>query len=240
MSHGRPEEIIAFNWERFKKWRDHTQTSRTLEMPESVGQVFIPQRVLALSSDPNRVRTVFRENGPNNLGIYICERLEQPITDNSKYEAWKRENAMKQVIVFEGSHLDDVLKSPPGIDYFHMDAQGLVDSGRITFKDKIIIGYSVDVEKGYPHVVHSRSYSDRPELRGRGIGTSFYQRLEYALKELGFEYLTGIIWSRHPRFFQKTRSDYTELPRETQQLLPPYYAKVSIDDPQSRVMVRKL
>ncbi len=209
------------NWDRFVTWQEQTTKTQTLEIPQEIADVFIPQRIFELSNDPSRVKTLMVQNRPElpehkeSLNFIIYEHLDKPITDAHVYEEWKKQ---KQKVV--GSPYRHTMNLASEVDYFHMHNHDLIDSNQLSLNDKVYLHYIADVPAKYPHVVHTRNFFDRPELHGNGIGSSFYNRLEEVYKQLGFKYLAGEIFSLNRSFFANRRVHYDALSHEIRREIP--------------------
>ncbi|HRN96137.1 MAG TPA: hypothetical protein PLD54_01685 [Candidatus Levybacteria bacterium] len=214
------DTILNSNWNEFEQWVQKEEPFQMLELPDDLANVFIPRRTLELANNPNNVHTLFTEKGPRNLGLLLYESLPSPISDSTKLNVLMEEKQKQGVTVLPSSPT----QVEEGIDYQHVLNYNLIRSGKLGLQDKILIRYLANIPEGYDSVVETRNYYDRVEMQRQGIGTSFYDRLENVLKELGFNYLTGHIISPHPEFFLKRRPTYDSLPDEVKQELPEYYS----------------
>lgn len=227
------DTILDANWRTFNSWVAETGAHQTLQIPADAAAVLIPRRILEVAQDPQNVRLDLRENYPGNIRLIVVESFRDPISDPEAFEQWRTSypERLGKVAV-----LDELMKAlPKGLDYKHVEYHSDIESGKLSLSDKILIEYSANVFGHFPHLVETRSYKDRIELQRMGIGTSYYQRFETALKKLGFRYLSGVIISSHPGFFAKTRARYEELPDDVKVELPDHYSH-----PHSGWMIRVL
>lgn len=216
---GSIDGVLQRNLSDFKGWVSKSGASQTLDIPDSYGGVFIPRRILELSEDPSKVRVVMTEKGPGDIGFVIVERRQQALTDPDKFREWYSEWKKSNIRVIP-SNQDE---APEGVDYKHIEQSSLIESGVLDFNDFVYCQYFADRESDpFTHVAKSRSYRDREELQGKGIGTSFYDRLNEVLNLLQFRYLSGAIISQHRDFFTKRRTKYDNLPAAIKKDLPDY------------------
>lgn len=216
------EKMLDQNWRRFELWRRENSSFQTLDVPHPVDRVFIPGRVLELAQNLERVDVLATERGQTNLGILIYERLPYELSDKVLLEEFMKQRH-ESGIMENPSKPGDV---PLGIDYKHVSNYDLLKTSQLSLQDRVILHYLVDIPPGYPWVAETRNYLDRFEDQRKGIGSSFYQRLEDVLIALGFGYLAGQIISPHPEFFLKHRQVYQDLPDHVKALLPGKYNRV--------------
>ncbi|OGH23554.1 MAG: hypothetical protein A2698_02120 [Candidatus Levybacteria bacterium RIFCSPHIGHO2_01_FULL_42_15] len=226
------ETILSTNWERFVRWRQDNQATRTLFIPENIAPVFIPRRILEIAENPDNVHVLLTEDTNIDIGVLIYERLQTPLTTSPEgFSRWCNQRKGKPTVRVLPKSQEH---APEGVDYKHLFYSQLMQKENLTFYDKVYIQYLADVDPRYPDVVITRNYYDRVELQRKGIGTSFYQRLEAILKELGFTYLMGNIASPHRTFFERQRIKYDNLSDDIKQQLP------SISLSTSSIMVKML
>ena len=220
----------------FEAWREGNDAFQTLDLPEPVGNVFIPQRILEISDDPSNVRTVVRHWDGAHY-VTILEHLPKDLSDVDAFQKFMKETGGKRPMTNDPYLNTD---APPGVDYMHVRFMKDIIEGRIHLDDKIYLQYSMKKTEGHPNVVETINFFDRPELHGQGIGGSFYSGLESVLKSLGFEFIAGQIWSPHSGFFSKTRKPYEEFDESDKMRLPTNFASVSSDGFKTNWMIKKL
>lgn len=216
------ERMLDQNWRRFEFWRRENSRFQSLDIPHPVDRVFISGRVLELVQDPERVDVLRTERGRTNLGILIYERFPYELSDKVLLEEFLKQRHESGIM----EHPRKPGDVPLGIDYKHVSNYDLLKTSQLSLQDRVILHYLVDIPPGYPWVAETRNYYDRSEDQRKGIGSSFYQRLEDVLRSLGFEYLAGQIISPHPEFFLRQRQIYQDLPDYVKALLPRKYSRV--------------
>lgn len=228
------EATLSRNWNAFEIWQGQNHATRTFNLPQDAAQVFIPGRILEFSENPNNVHASLRERSSHLLDLLIFERLDRALTDPERFNRFIEEH--KKEKISPGSQEE----SPEGVDYKHIRHQSLLESGELTFNDRIFINYSAYIPDGYSGVAFTRYYSDRKELQRKGIASSFYERLETVLSRLEFKYLVGNIVSSHPEFFEKNRISYSKLPKAVKKELPLDLRNLHTLSIPQKVMVRIL
>ncbi len=224
-----PATLYAAYWQEFMAWARDCGASQRLDIPENLGGVFIPRQILEMAEDPGRVRTLYTEEAdPRRLGVLIYERKNHSLTDPLVFDQYTAGMDLSGARQYRQN-------IPFYVDPMHVRFRKQIYGGRLTLNDKVYLAYQADASPDYPHVLMTRNLVDRPELHRRGIGTSFYQRLEDIYRTLGFEYLLEFIVSGHPGFFDKIRTPYFDLSMEDKLRLPPSVAKFS-----PLLMVKKL
>lgn len=226
----RIDQVMDRNWNAFESWRHVSPSQTTLDITDGAARVFIPRRILEMAQNPEAVDVLVTERGKNvnsssGLGIIVYERTNDNISDPDKYKEWYDFWAK------EPYSLDGTYSTPwnrDGVDYKHAHRSSLIQSGKLTLKDKIYFEYSADIVDEFPRMAKTRNFVDRPELHGQGIGTSFYGQLEKVLKAIGFDYLAGEIWSPKPAFFTKNRINANSLPEEVRSRLPQHLLKDNV------------
>lgn len=217
------EALLLKNRIAFTNWVNRENAFQTLAIPQEAGDVFIPKRILEISSRPIDVHSVLLESDPRHFRVLILEHSKESISDPKKFEHWQEQQPKEEIIV-RGNPYSNT-DSPEGIDYQHIRYDSLISSGRVSLKDKIYLDLMLDVPHGHNNIVEIRNFYDRPELQGKGIGADFFKRMEMVLKALGFEYLTGSVISPHPGFFRKIGFvKYLDLAKEVQDQLPSGYS----------------
>lgn len=230
------QQLSELYYGAFENWSVDQNAFQTLDIPNSIANVFIPQRILELSNSPSNVRAVYVLRDDASY-VTIAEHMPNGLTDEKAFEKWMEETNGKVLTSSDPYMSTD---APEGIDYMHASQRGLVDAGVVGLDDKIYLHYGMKKSKDYSHVIETINLFDRPELHGQGIGSSFYSRLESILKALGFEYLAGQIWSPNPGFFAKSRKPYDEFGEEEKEKLPPHFARSIPNERSSVWMIKKL
>lgn len=220
------DAVLATHWQEFLVWQSATQARQTLAIPSFVSSVFIPRRILELADNPNNVAAMVDvlagqdEHVGNSFKVIVFERKETPLTDAAKFQLWNEQQQAekKKIRILPQNQAE----APEGIDYMHIRYKDLINNGTLTLNDKAYFEYIGFKKYGeeFGHVAHTGNYTDREELRGQGIGRSFYDRLEMVLKQLQFRYLVGNIVSLHPGFFKKDRTKYEDLSPDIRADLP--------------------
>lgn len=222
------QRILQRNWQRFVDWQVQASAWQTLDIPQDVAAVFIPEKILELADDPRQVGLLVsrhpedQQHPQDNISFIIFERKQEALSDSVIFEEWnERRKTMEQqgkVMIIPRNQSQAI----EGLDYKHMKHAELLDVGKLKLHDKVYLTYIAHARyPSFPYVVHTTNFYDREEMQGRGIGTSFYQRLEVVLKQLGFRYLIGNIISSHPGFFMRGRMLYEKLPDNVRHELPP-------------------
>lgn len=222
------EQLLSDSWRAFDSWVQRASAFQTLNIPDEVASVFIPRRVLELAIDPTNVHVLVttREPGPSGqeaLGVLIYERLEEPISDEKMLKAIIGENLTGNR-KFNPSSQEGV---PQEVDYKHLAFAGLIADGRLSLNDKVLFDHFAEVPRGFPEVVIGKIYRDRKEMRGLGIGTSFYDRRDLVFERLGFRYSVGDVVSSNKDFFERRGKDYHHLSYDIRKALPPEIAEWS-------------
>jgi len=217
------EAILSANWESFKMWQGQNRATRTFDMSQSAAQVFIPRRILELSEDPKNVHALLSESSPHSIGVVIFERFNKLVEERKGQMATEVSNSQA---------------TPEILDNNIFLIGGLLKAGKLTFNDRVFIHYRAKILDGYNGATFTINYMDRKEFQRKGIGGSFYQRLETVLRELEFKYLIGNVISPHPEFFERQRIRYRNLPDDIKSELP-----LDLDTqffPHNKVMVKVL
>lgn len=210
------QQILDHNWQAFVDWQERTGSFGTLAMPNDIASVFIPKRTLELSDDPERVRVICFGGIESQLGFILYESLRDDISKQNIFDSWVKRVKGRGYAIFPANNEE----APPGLDFMHCHFHRFITGQRLSLSDMIYIYYNMGVERNYPAVVTSINLFDRPDMHRRGVGTSFYQRLEAVLKQLGFNFLMGEVMSPHPSFFDKGRANYHDLPEDIKLQLP--------------------
>ncbi len=226
--HPNPAEIIySERWNTFRQHTERTGSIRTLEIPDSLTNIFIPQRILELSDNPENVYTLPIKNvsetiSESAINLYIIEKKKTPVSDPAIFNdfknmridpEWKKER--------KSFYLDTT--APNGLDFRHASNERLITSGLIDEFDKILIEYHADIPRGYPDIIQTIQYIDRPDMHNQGIGKSFFDNVEKIWRELGFSYHTAVIWSPNPSFFSKRGTEIHEVDPEIKDRIFPLY-----------------
>src|SRR5258708_6140359 len=257
-------EIMKKNWSAFLEWRDSSNTKHNLNIPQTVADVLIPKKILEISQDPNQVHARIMEGWPfskasSKLFFLIRERLSFPLTDPEQFEKWRTDpeyfDAMSKFAqkanIGSSSYLftgKDLL--PNGVDYMYAKyyfAFGKKGTSRLddfSFNDKVYLHYRGYVPKENPNVVVAENFYDRPELHGKGIGTSFFDQLDRVYKALEFKYIVGQVESPNKPFFEKRMQRNLHLPQKVKDEIPSHQQLFDYSDEEKsieeKIMVQKL
>ena len=186
----------------FNDWLADPQSRTRLDLPKpALRHLLIPSRVLELADDPTQVGIVVREQSRNELNVLIVEHRSSPITVKESLERHMQDkeayHQKKRVeIAASGSH---IIFSPEGegpavpsdVDSLHVVYYDLIKMGILGLNDYIINRIMLRNDR-HPELLYVGDYSDREELRSKGIATSFYTKLRKAATNMGFKYLTGL------------------------------------------------
>ncbi|MEI6327024.1 MAG: hypothetical protein WCO78_02785 [Candidatus Roizmanbacteria bacterium] len=217
-------------WDAFTKWQGTSGTSLpTLAVPAGISDVFIPKRILELAEDSRQVHALV--SGQKSLvdrytgciELMVVETVDRNLTDPKRFADWWEKRQTGTVVVGSDSFYEMPTHVPEGIEYKHYQHASLVAAGLIGLNQKVYLDYTADVIREYPNTVKTRNFFDRPDLHGKGIGTSFYNRLEQTLSHLGFKYLMGEVISPHKSFYEKSRTPYHLLTDQQKKELPLYH-----------------
>lgn len=219
----------------FHEWRKDTGQSHTVNLPTQVNRVLIPPRLLELSSNPDNVGVVTIPDTQSVVYTFF-EHFPEAVSEKSAFETAVADNKRLKPQYDPYNNTE----APIGVDYMHLRFAKDVEKGLVTLNDKILLWYSMKTTEGYPHVAETVNLFDRPEMRGQGIASSFYTRLEGVLKSLEFEFLAGQIWSPNPGFFSKTRKPYEDFEGSDKKRLPPHFASISPSGYKTDWMIKKL
>lgn len=196
------------SWQRFIDWNTANGVKGSLSIPQEIASVYIPPRIFELTQNPDKVDILLTDDSAHKLGFIIFESMDEPITDKTVLDRWI-ENGERRPETRKSSY-DDTW-TPRGVDYMHARYSYLLGTGQLTAKDFIYMQHIMKVLS--PSVVYNVNHFDRVEMRRLGIGTSFYDRLNDILKELGFKYNVGQLASPNPSFFNERRIRLDKLPK---------------------------
>lgn len=197
----------------FYKWIEGPQNQRRLDLPKSaLRHLLISQRVLELAEDPAQVGIVVGGQTANTVDTYVIEHRPFPISDSGNLERYIQErNKYREdykskarargvsglfIVPEEGGPI-----LPTDIDSYHVQYYRLVKAGLIGLNDYIINRISLGNNR-HPELLFVGDYSDRDELRGKGIASSFYANLRQVVIEMGFSCLAGFNNPRNVDFFK--------------------------------------
>lgn len=232
----RVQELYTTYWSLFENWRTQNNTKQTLQIPEGIDHVLIPLKLLELADNPEDVHIKQRVDNKS-ISFLIFERLPRQISNPEKFNEWVISQQGKPRVTEDPYNNTD---APEEIDYMHIKYADDVVSGTLTLNDKVLLWYGISTTQGYPHIAETVNLFDRLELRGKGIGSSFYSRLEDVLRSLEFEFLAGQIWSPNPGFFSKTRKPYEAFNEPDRKRLPPHFASIAPEGYRTNWMIKKL
>lgn len=209
------EEQLSDNWDKFNRWLLEGGHKLSLAIPSEVAQVLIPKKIMELATDPKRLKVVVYQSSPTQFGYAICEETDNELSERERIKKYVREEKGGKATVTQ----NDV---PEGVDYMQASNYDLITYGMIGLKDKIFTRHSITGYPGYPESAMGIIFEDREEERGKGLGTSFFDRRDRVLKELGFKFVVSHITSDHPEFFRKRGEiPYSEAPLDLVQRIPP-------------------
>lgn len=236
------DRLLEKYWQEFLEWKNASQERKLREMTDETARVFIPRRLLELSENPGNVRTVVLQedfndpalaNNSDSLYFTVYETLDRSLSDPRKLAEYMKRRSEDKVSILPMSQ-EEV---PDGIDYKQVADWKQIQAGKIGLNDRHWFVYCADVYKGFPCVLYERGYWDRKEAQRKGVGTSFYQRLEPIVRHLGFNYLVGDVISQHPGFFERYRIRFEALTDEAKAEMPP---RVEIEAKNWNVLIRIL
>jgi len=188
----------------FQDW--FTKTNPYQELPSTAESVryLISPGVWGFVGDPARMDVVMTTCDPERIEIFVIEHMDQPLTNIESLRRYEEEISRPRT------------QLPADVDPFHWEALDEVLDGRIQVTDKI---YNEIYLKSIGDELCVIAYGDRSELRGKGIATSFYQRLREVAKKLGFRYITGKNEKENKDFFKKKlgRVSFDQLPDDLQE-----------------------
>ena len=196
----------------FLQWIEDPQNRRRLDLPKpALRHLLISQRVLELAEDPAQVGIVVDGQTPNTIDAYVIEHrplaisnresLKRYIGERNKYrEDYKsRARARGEHIFILPDRRRPYLSAD--VDRYHVLYYRLVKAGLIGLNDYIINRINLGNNR-HPELLFVRDYSDRDELRGKGIASSFYANLRQVVIEMGFSYLAGLNNPRNVDYFK--------------------------------------
>lgn len=240
---GTIDGLLDIYWAEFEAWLSQG-TRKFQDLDNETARVFIPRRLMELAENPEMLKVfVTREyHDPkkpfplrDSLVILIYETLPRMLSDPTKFREYMERRKAEKVSILPNTQAD----VPEGIDYQHVYHAREIDAGLLTFNDKAFLQYYANVYVDAPNVFETRNLNDRPELHRRGIGASFYERLEAVLRHMGFKYITGDVVSSHRAFFGKTRRNLSDLSAEELRKMPLLYQKHGFA-PYKHIMIKSL
>jgi GNAT superfamily N-acetyltransferase len=192
----------------FKDWIADYDRSKRLRIPQPALRHFIPRKVLELADDPTQVNIVNLEDNKSYghiLKAIIYEHKDAPVTNLKSFEDYT-------AYLLKAKHERPKFRIPDDIDEFHLTNHSLLTSGIIGINDFVtneFVLLDMDDEDVPTEILTVSEYSDREELRGKGIGKAFYSQLREIAKSIGYRYITGSNNDTNISFFLNTLGRYT-------------------------------
>lgn len=143
--------------------------------------MLIPDRLLLHARDPQHVKIIFSlENDETGiLNAFVVEERKKPVSNLQDFQRWL------QNVYRRGASPQ---QPPSNVDEMHVRYSSHLFSGEISTKDQILLGVEFTIEDDMLVVM---DYADRSDLRGKGIGTAFFNRLEEAARAMGLRAIVG-------------------------------------------------
>jgi len=199
ISEGRQKQInqiITHDRQAYLKSMASLAFTRRLDLPDdALRYLLIPQRILELSTNPERVKIWPLIVKPDEISALIIEPLDKPITDKQVLDRYTKERerkAKKHLLI------PDI---PEGVDRFHVLYQHFLSDGSLSLNDRVML--EVHLKKGREDELHVVTYLDREENLHKGVAKGFYGRLRDIAKQLSFRFITGQNSTRNISFFKR-------------------------------------
>ena len=169
----------------FDLWVSRVSNRGRLDLdPSALRFLVIPSRVLDLATNPDSVKvTEYTKSEPKDLCILVVETQAKPVSDLEEIRKY-------QNVRYDGFAKDSFV----GLDWMHKTFSEEVISGQIGLEDFIFFYVHLTIPSGSTKELHVNEVETHPGARRLGIAKSFYERLRYCSKKMGFRYITG--WSR--------------------------------------------
>lgn len=203
----------------FKLYASRPDSRRNLEIPESALRFLIAPRVYDFAENPANVQPRIAFLARNDIHFYIVERRDEPLTDLEQLKKYDASFEQRVKALTKGKKFP----LPEKADYFHLQYSDDVYQGVLGLNDFVFYSTMLDV---LPHGnLYVDSYRDRPELRRKGIGSSFYARLREVAGDLGFRFISGhneeeSVETNNTFFTKKLgRKRFDQLPERVKDLL---------------------
>ncbi len=163
-------------------------------LPDAAFRYFIPPRILELSDDPRQVHIHRVESEKTYASFIISERKKNPVSDEAAF--WQFVERF-----WQHPHLyrTEERRKPATVDNIHATHYYWITSGLLTLNDYVWL--RIRLERKSPMNVYVDTHWDREEQHGKGVGHSFYARLQEIMKAVGYRYITGQNTNRNLSFF---------------------------------------
>lgn len=205
------DEIVTKDKKAFDLWSADLDKHRRLDIPkEALRYLLISHRILELAEDPRNVDVAIIQNLPDALDTLVIERKLNPISNSENLNEYyttvkdlERQRASQRATSGRRISIppkERTIPIPPDVDSFHASHMNLIARGIIGLNDYVINYISLS-NITLPENLFVSNYSDREELRGKGVATSFYDRLRETAKSLGFRFITGMNLEEKARNF---------------------------------------
>lgn len=193
-------KIIENDRQTFLTWNKLAKKSKELRLdlsPQAI-RYLIPPRVFELAENPEDIHVRILHHQKKKLNFFIVEQKSQPLTFAEKHVE----------IHLKGSTYTRSQKN-------HFLLEGDTEKKDVLKPHDFIFNRLQMLREGNAIIIDQ--YMDRPQLHGKGIAASFYQRLQAAVTVAGFHYILGYNNPNNINFFTEKlkRTPLSELPSET-------------------------
>lgn len=211
----------------FEAWVEDPSNRLRLDLPTSALRFLIPPEVFKHAHDPSKIRLLENINRRETTEFFVAEERDSPLSDLIDLQRFYYNHSLLKT-EYGG-------KLPPSIDFFHWEQVDAVLAGLIGPNDFVFNSVYLDI---YSHAdLRVISYGDRPEMRRKGVGLSFYTKLREFAERTGFRFISGEVDQKSDHdsnytFYTKKlrRKRLSRLPRHLRDLL-----RDNADYPNSRV-----
>ncbi|HWY78806.1 MAG TPA: hypothetical protein VNW29_00445 [Candidatus Sulfotelmatobacter sp.] len=182
-------------------------------IPQPVLRYLIPTDLFSSARDPNQIDLVIVPSRykTKTSQFFVVEHTETTLTDMEVLKEYRDK--------YNNSRSFRASAISTEIDPMHWLYRSNLYDNTFTVKDRVLL--TADFAKVAPEHLHVHVYDQRDDLRGKGIATDFYRRLNDMARNMDCKYITGINRARNIGFFTNVlgRSLLVDMSPDVQRIL---------------------